>query len=363
MSKPRLLIYVLMLLPAVVTINLPYEGSDGLRIFGAPPFFIFSLIFIILFSIKSKITKSLINYKSPFFWFIIYINVTTLLINPSGVIYSLSWMINYLIYRYYATNNNSLKLKKKDFLIIISLLIIIGSYRLITGLDTDGNPFALINRNATSTIIVFLFIYYKSLFKKFDFVDLLFIVLLVLNGSRSSLLAIVAYYFILYFKDLKLKQLIVFTGLIVLSYSMLSYSNLAVQRFNSGTYFFKQLTSKEVEKVGDYERVLLIRGGLKIFQENIFFGVGEGIKKYQEEFNRIVIGYNRDTRAHNFFVSRLANFGIIGFLLFLFGYYFELKSKNNFFLISASFAIVFFFNEYVLLPHIFLLTGLMPTKQ
>ena len=363
MSKPRLLIYVLMLLPAVVTINLPYEGSDELRIFGAPPFFIFSLIFIILFSIKSKITKSLINYKSPFFWFIIYINITTLLINPSGVVYSLSWMINYIIYRYFAKYYTSFRLKKKDFLVVVSMLIIIGSYRLIAGLDTDGNPYALINRNATSTIIVFFFVYYKALFKKFGFVDIVFIVLLVLNGSRSSLLAIIAYYFILYFRDFKLKRIMFFTAFILLASYLSSYSNLAVKRFKSGVYFFEQLTSKKVDQVGDYERVLLIRAGLQVFQENMVFGVGEGNGKYQEEFNRVVVGYDRNSRAHNFFVSRLANFGIIGFLLFLFGYYFELKSKNNFFLISASFAIVFFFNEYVLLPHIFLLTGLMPTKQ
>jgi hypothetical protein len=363
MHKLRSLIYLLILLPAIVTINLPYEGSDALRIFGAPPFFLITLIIVILFSIKLKIPKFIINYKSPFFWFIIYINITTLLLNPSGVIYSLSWMINYLIYRYYSISNISFKLKKIDFLVIISLLIVIGSYRLITGLDTDGNPYALINRNATSTIIVFFFVYYKSLFEKFSFVDLLLIVLLVLNGSRSSLLAIVAYYFIFYFKDFKLKRMVYFTGFIFLCLYMLSFNNLAIKRFNAGTNFFKQLNSKEVDEVGDYERVLLIRGGLQIFQENIFFGVGEGIKKYQEEFNRIVIGYNRDSRAHNFFVSRLANFGIVGFSLFLFGYYFELKAKKNFFLISSSFAIVFFFNEYVLLPHIFLLTGLMPTKQ
>lgn len=363
MTGIRSLIYLLLLFPAIVTINLPYTGSDAFRLFGAPPFFLITLIIVIIFSISLGIPKSIVSLKSPFLWFIVYINISTLLINPSGVIYSLSWMINYLIFRYYSKWDSTLILKKIDFVIIIASLIIIGLYRVMMGLDSEGNPYPLINRNATSTIIVFFFVYYKSLFEKFSFIDVLFIVLLLVNGSRSSLLAVTAYYVIFYFKGLKLKRVIYFTGVMGFFLYILSFNYTAVKRFNSGIQFFNQLNSKEVEEVGDYERVLLIRGGLQIFQENIYFGVGEGIKKYQEEFNRIATDYKRDSRAHNFFVSRLANFGIIGFLLYLIGYYFELKSKKNFFLISATFAIVFFFNEYVLLPHIFLLTGLMPTKQ
>ena len=360
--KIKILLYVLLLLPAILTISMKYTGTDDLRIFGAPPFFLISLIVIVLFSIKTKFLKTTLDFKSPFFWFIIYINITTIIINPSGVIYSLSWLINYFIYKYYSINNKIFKLKQLDFYIIVSTLTVIAVCKLIFGLDTDGNPYPLLNRNATSTIIIFLFVYYKILYNKFDFLDFLFIFLLIINGSRSSLLAISVFYFLFYFKGFKFKNIFVFTFLFSSIFYALSFNNIAVKRFDAGINFFNQLSKDEVERVGDYERVLLIRSGIQIFNDNMIFGVGEGIGKYQSEFNRIVTGYSRDSRAHNFFITRLANFGIVGFTLFLIGYYYELKSKKYFFISSVTFAIIFFFNEYVLLPQIFLLTGLFPEK-
>ena len=342
---------------------MPYEGSDSIRIFDAPPFFLISVIILIIFLVKTTISKSVFDLKSPFLWFIIYLNITTIIINPSGLVYSLSWALNYFIFRYFIVEKKLFRLKYKNFFIIVLVLLSIGVFRLITGLDGDANPYALLNRNATSTIIIFFFVYYKTLYKNFSFLDILFISFLILNGSRSSILAATIFYAFLYLKGFNFKNILKFSIAFLIVFSILSTNENAVKRFNSGLNFLNQVTSDNVEEVGDFERVFLIRSGLMIFKENIFFGVGEGNKKYQEEFKRIVVGYDRDSRSHNFFVTRLANFGLIGFFLFLFGYYYELKSKKYFTLFSITFFIIFFFNEYVLLPQIFLISSLIPENK
>lgn len=362
MAKLKVLLYALLIVPAVLTFNLPYEGSDSYRIYNIPPFFLIALLLIGWYSYNSKINKSIISLNNPFLWFVLYINISTLIINPSGLIYSLSWLINYLIYRFFSARNTTVKLYRIDFDVILIALILVGSFRLLTGLDTDGNPYALVNRNATSTIVVFLFVYYKSYFTRFVHTDALFILLLLLNGSRSSIIAIGAYYMLMVIRSLSLTKMVRFVFFIVIALYMASYNDTAVKRFKDGTYFFQQLGKKQVDKVGDYERVLLIRAGITVFRENFYFGVGEGNKMYQSEFNRLVEGYDRDSRAHNFFVSRLANFGIVGFALFLYGYFTELKAKKDFYIYSVTIAVVFLFNEYVLLPHIFVMTGLIPNK-
>lgn len=363
MVKLKVFLYALIIVPAVVTFNLPYEGSDSYRIYSIPPFFLIGLLLIGWYAYNSKINKSIISINYPFLWFVIYINISTLIINPSGLIYSLSWLINYLIYRFFSVRNTTLSLHRMDFNVILITLIIIGLFRLFTGLDTDGNPYALVNRNATSTIIVFLFVYYKSYFTRFVYTDALFILLLLLIGSRSSIIAIGTYYMLMAIRSLSLTKMFRFVFFIVIALYMASYNDTAVKRFKDGTYFFQQLGKKQVEKVGDYERVLLIRAGITVFRENFLFGVGEGNKMYQSEFNRLVDGYDRDSRAHNFFVSRLANFGIVGFALFLYGYFMELKEKKDFYIFSVTIAVVFLFNEYVLLPHIFAISGLIPNND
>ena len=267
LHKFTLLFYVIMIVPALVSLLMPYQGSDGIRILDAPPFFLISLTIILLFSIKTIIHKSLIDFKSPFFWFLIYLNITTIILNPSGIIYSLSWVINYFIFRYYSVNRGVFKLHSNHFLIIVGILLLIGVFKILTGLDTDANPYSLLNRNATSTIIIFFFVYYKTIYKDFKFVDILFILLLILNGSRSSILAVSAFYFLLYIKEFSLSNLIRFSFLFIISIFILSKNKDFVYRINSGVNFFNQLASENVEEVGDFERVFLIRSGLMVFKE------------------------------------------------------------------------------------------------
>jgi O-antigen ligase len=82
----------------------------------------------------------------------------------------------------------------------------------------------------------------------------------------------------------------------------------------------------------DYKRQELADATKKIIQKHWLLGTGVGLENYRIAF-REISDYQKESRAHNFFLSYLAEFGVIGFslmlyILFLLFIAFENKRKR-----------------------------------
>jgi len=110
----------------------------------------------------------------------------------------------------------------------------------------------------------------------------------------------------------------------------------------------------------DRDRIGLISSALYIIERNYIFGVGPGLENYLKEAEGSAFAHVRNARPHNFYLSALSDFGIIGSLFLLIGFYMAIRrltlqgfSGHLSFLLPVGFLLIF--NEYILLVDIWVL--------
>jgi O-antigen ligase len=357
---------------------LEHQDMNGTRFLSVPisyiPF-LFASLFII---IKNKFLI-LESDKIFAFWsivFIIYITFTSFLngFMLSTMVYVCSYALNFILYL--TTKNYYSKMLDSDHILKIMvytlfLVSIVGIFKYIIGITNDTNFMPFLNRNATIifiiTIVPILFyIKEKNLIGKniYFIINITFIILIIYMYSRSAILALILIFFLYYYK-LNIKFLfsliIIFIVFIILIYSGLLDKQLI--RFNETLITINMLNSGVVEHVGDYKRIVLINAAIDIIKDNLFFGVGVGVDNYINAFSLSVDYYDSDkaVRAHNLYLTRLANFGLIGYIIFMslmISIYRQLLDYKTFKIAFIAVAFLMIFNEYILLPELWIIFGL-----
>jgi O-antigen ligase len=141
-------------------------------------------------------------------------------------------------------------------------------------------------------------------------------------------------------------------------------SDRMISGYGSVTNF---ITVQEFE-VGesDYKRFVLIEAAKQIISDNFWFGTGVGLTNYRRAFSESALYTDRDSKSHNFYLSYFAELGLIGFVLILsvfFAIYCLLSAKDPRLRFSKaiflSIAVIMFMSEYILLPEIWFLFGVL----
>ena len=107
------------------------------------------------------------------------------------------------------------------------------------------------------------------------------------------------------------------------------------------------------------DRLILILGAIRIFVDNLWWGIGQGLQNYREVLSEY-LNFYRMTRPHNLYISSLATRGLIGtsiLFLFLILIYKKAKSVGNGW--SVILILVYWvFNEYYEHPIIWVIFGM-----
>jgi O-antigen ligase len=329
---------------------------------------------------------------------IAYLPVQSLL--GAGVLHRLSFLEYYLLW----TLNTLLLLSMskvasrldreavfsffRHFSFLLGACCVVGILRRVAGIEQDANFMPMMNRNGTAFILVLgipicLLCYDARRIGALSlwFLLAVFAACLALMGSRMGLVGMAtsfAAYYVLRSEG-RLDRLL--GGTLVFSVAVGAFVGIVAatplgpsmyERFETTlqtvTRFLKQEDFTNAES--DYKRVRLTRCGMDLIREYPVFGTGVGIENYREKAQ----DFNSDvmlSKPHNFYVSYMAEFGVIGFgvLLALLASVWrrfqsahfqshELKSvRCAYRTMFVSCAVMLTMNEYITMPLVWFLWG------
>jgi len=390
--KRTLNLWLFALLLNASLITFPYLGMDGMRVPGIR-FPIGYIPFIALFLLLALYSRGKFYGKLPLIRFSIYGIWLYGIVSLFWVKDFLSWFQYFSMWVLYSSfflfSSYSLgkHLKIQDllkflrrFLAALSIVCIIGLFKFFILGFGDANPWPLINRNGTIFTLVPLIPLIFALrdigFIKQRFFWISIILFFLLVGLIFSRMGLIGSIFsvggYLFYKSkqkiLTLFKILLFLVLIlgitfIISQGKIAYSLQRLSRtYNSGTTILK---GEELSpETGDWRRFVLFKEGLRIFKEHWLLGTGMGLDNYRFYFNQNIP--TTPAKPHCFYLSYMAEFGILGFsfLLLFLGYLTlifnravkkTINSKFNYiakaiFVGHLSILIMLLFNEYITSP-------------
>ena len=295
--------------------------------------------------------------------------------------YYLSWIFNFLlllcVYSYFTKVDKSEAVEILTYFFkIVVLACFVGWFRYFSGLSPDANFMPMVNRNGTVVFLItvapLLFFLYQI--KKITITKLiaiwfvLFITLLFLQ-SRSGLIGFV-FVTLLYFQRFNVKSILT-SCLAALIFIFVLVSPVAdkiggrlIDAQNSVSTLSSGQQIEQGEK--DYARYMLIKAAWTIFENNMLFGGGIGVPNYRAEFKENVNFFHRNSKSHNFYLSYLAELGLVGFtiLFVILSHIYKslayLSSDYRAFRVSfLGLALMMTMNEYILLPELWFFYGML----
>jgi len=363
---------------------MPYMSMDSARFLGIPlayiPIAAAGAVFIFR---NPKINKSNITLCLLCCVFVMYITFNGFYQHFlfGTIVYYFSWIFNFLLLFTVFSYFSKVEAAIADgvlrvFFKVLMAACFIGWFRYITGISPDANFMPMVNRNGTVVFLIMaapLLFYVRQkkeiTFTKFIFFWAVIALTLVLMQSRSGVLGFI-FITVVYFARANFKSILA--------------SLFAISLFSSilmspvGEKVFKRLETAQssVLAVGsgagieqgqkDYARFMLIQSALTIFKNNIWFGAGIGVPNYRAEFEEHVSFFSRNSKAHNFYLSYLAELGIIGFplliliLILIYRKLAPLSSDYRAFKVSyLGMALMMTMNEYILLPELWFFYGML----
>lgn len=315
--------------------------------------------------------------------FSIYTFITGLIINDFSFVnftYWVVWPFNFLIFfaamRLFTTASNiqsTTLLKSISF--ILTLGCAVGIARFVFGISGDSNFMPVVNRNGTVIFVVMVLPLLFGLHSRREISTSFFgaslsiiFVALILMTSRSGLIgALVAVS--VYYIRFNIQSLLKF-GLILSVmgiFLMTEIGDVAIQRMDAGLASTQKYTSGDEfdadEK--DFNRVQLMTAAILVIEKNFLLGSGLGLENYRKKL-REVSNYHKESKAHNFYLSYMAELGLLGLsaLIIFFSLVFQkligLRSiypefRTSFIVI----AVMMTMNEYILLPEIWFFFGVL----
>mgnify|MGYP000022305746 CR=1 FL=1 len=119
-----------------------------------------------------------------------------------------------------------------------------------------------------------------------------------------------------------------------------------------------------MKKILPHNRNMLLLSALDIVKNEFWFGTGIGLDNYRKAFHKHSM-YYKDSKAHNFYISYLAELGFFGFVMLLIilkNIYQKLSKDRKFYSFRISFlsiSIMMFFNEYIGTPELWFFYGML----
>ncbi|NLC37361.1 MAG: O-antigen ligase family protein [Alcaligenaceae bacterium] len=259
--------------------------------------------------------------------------------------------------------------------LVLTAACAVGLLRFAAGLEPDANFIPLMNRNGTVVLIVLLFplVFHVHATQGKSRLWLMVCVSLItlcvtLTFSRSGLLGLLAGV-ILYYWRFSLMGLLKFSAaiLVVALFLTSGVAERSTERLMmTGNTLSAMLEGQEVDRsVGDHNRVILVHSAIANAKAHFWFGTGLGMENYRQGL--LEAGTPPVTsKAHNFYFSYFAELGLAGFVLLL-GILQRIYSGlpalgSRFRAFRVSFlvtALMMTMNEYILLPELWLLMGLL----
>jgi|GEM_PF-6973578 len=315
--------------------------------------------------------------------YLVYTLCNTLLLRGwtlSNFSYWLAWPLNFLMFIATARLAARIEPQYLDRILHYAVLVlvagsIVGLLRHLSGFEPDSNFIPLMNRNGTVVLIALLFplvLHVHHTQKK----SLLWLVIcagtialcVAFTFSRSGLIGLLCG-MILYYGRFTFMGVLKFS-LAVLAIVLFLASGVTERTTErllmTGNTISSMISGEEIDRnVGDRNRSLLVQGAIDTAKGHFWLGTGLGIENYRDGLHRSST-LPLNSKAHNFYLSYLAELGIFGFvmLLAIFHRIFRslppLNSRCRAFRVCFLVtAIMMTMNEYILLPELWLLFGLM----
>ncbi len=315
----------------------------------------------------------------------------------SLIIYSLLFLFNTFVYNNIVNNSNLVWFKLKQFQILIrysllsatflSLLFFLLNINILANniYLTNFNPFNALNLNAYIYIIYFYAFLSLSLKKVKDFIFAL--TLLLISDSRTGLIMFgfaliqLIFNYKVVTRKLKIKKSlfigltvftsIVFSLIIITSLDQRFINNLQnsskflktdFKSFNETTQLLKKakLTEKSSSESSELHRLCITSQNIKHIGKTFPFGTGIGLGSYQNSLEKnnllCAVAKNEPIRAHNFYISYLAEMGIFFFPLLLFFLSHLRFTKSRFIIIGLLLSLLG--QEYITMPYIWMILAL-----
>ena len=367
-------------------VAIPKVSMDIARIAGIPLVYLPMIAVIIPITLysKGKISKTVANIFLFSMIYICYISLTTFRNGFSLITFSyyFGWIVNIITFFSSVSFFQKVELdlvnslfKKIIFVLLVGCLI--GIIRVIFNISDDANFMPFMNRNGTVVLIVMLApsLYHLWRWKEINLFILFigwFVILftLILIESRSGLLGFLFGTFLYFYRIKNLKSQLITISLlsVIFLYLLLPISTGIYERIIIRTphTITKLITGEGLSpNEEDYRRYMLLQSSIELIKNNFWIGTGIGLENYRVGLRNIGI-YEFSSKAHNFYLSYLAELGIIGFsilLCMLFQIYRKLAPLNTpyraFRISFLSIAFMMTMNEYILMPELWFFYGML----
>ena len=154
---------------------------------------------------------------------------------------------------------------------------------------------------------------------------LLFLICLIMTGERSNTFKIIFGLLVFFYLNQKisLKPKIIFTGLIILSFSVL-LMNSSYLKYRYGDRLFSPLMNSEqrADFIKNNKYIKHYKSGYAVFKNNLIFGVGNknySIETRNNQFTKK--NYFPDTHPHQIYLEFLSEHGFVGTAILLISFF------------------------------------------
>jgi len=301
-------------------------------------------------------------------------------LSVSNLVYWLAWPVNFLMFIAAAaitarTDPRLLDRMLNRCVLVLVAASVVGLARYLAGIGTDSNFIPLMNRNGTVVLLTLLFPLVLHVHATQNKSRLWLAICggtialcVALTFSRSGLVGLMAGLVLYYWRFsimgiLKLGAAIVVVALFLSS----GVAERTSERLlTASTTVSAMLEGRDVERsVSDYNRVMLINAAIDNVETHFWFGTGLGMENYREGLRK-ASPLPVTSKAHNFYLSYMAELGIFGFVVLLgilyriFASLLPLGSGYRAFRVSfLVMALMMAMNEYILLPELWLYFGIL----
>ena len=364
---------------------LPYMSMDIARLAGMP------LVYLPVTAVGGamvlrngpRLPKRYLSFYVLVCLYLAYTLGNTVLargISVSNLVYWLAWPINFLIFIAAASiaariDPRLLNRMLNRCVLVLVAASLVGLARYAAGIGTDSNFIPLMNRNGTVVLLTLLFPLVLHVHATQNKSRLwlalcggIITLCVALTFSRSGLVGLMAGLVLYYwrFSVMGLLKAGAAVAVVALFLSSGVAERTSERLLTAGNTVSAMLEGRDVERsVGDYNRVMLINGAIANAQAHFWFGTGLGMENYREGLRK-ASPLPVTSKAHNFYLSYLAELGIFGFVLLLgilqriYASLLPMGTRYRAFRVSfLVMALMMSMNEYILLPELWLLFGIL----
>ena len=329
------------------------------------------------------IPKKFLPFLSAGLLYILYITATSFFpVFRFGTLpYYLAWVFNFLLFTavasfFYRLDRDIFHRVIEKFFYLLIFACLLGMLRVLIGIADDANFMPMMNRNGTVVFIVISapLLYYLRDIGRISprrFWLLFFIILstVVLIKSRAGMICFLFSFLFMHARlNMKTLKYLFLAGILAAGAFLFGAVDVSVDKLQSaGTTVSKFFGDADFDSTdADYQRYMLVQSALAIISDHFVFGAGVGVPNYQAAFSGSVDFFDRDSKAHNFYLSYFAELGLVGFVLLLlcFSFVYRFVSVNNvefrsFRAIFLSVMLVMAMSEYILLPELWFFFGML----